>query len=381
MNNIYMDYNATSPARQEALDAYLRAERDAFANAGSAHTEGRRARRVIDTARERMATLLGVGPDEVIFTSGGTESDNAAIAGVAARRGSGHIVTTAIEHPAVLKSCQSLEKRGFRVTYVAPDTGGTVAPDDVGAAIGDDTILVSVMWVNNETGVIQPIDAIARLARERAVPCHTDAVQAFGRVPVDLSSTPVSLMALSGHKFGAPKGIGVLVVRKPVTIEPLIRGGGQEWNLRSGTLNVAGAAAMVAAAELAHNEAEAERDRLTRLRDRLESGLREKVTGVRINGEGGRRVANTTNAIFRGADGEAVLMGLDEKGIAASSASACAASHSEPSHVLTTMGLSRREAEQSMRFSLGRFSTEGDVDNLLDVLPGIINRIRSLVSH
>jgi cysteine desulfurase len=375
--SVYMDYNATSPARRKALEVFGRVATECAGNASSTHGPGRRAKAVLDDARETLAAAVNARAPEVVFTSGGTEGDNTAVKGVALARGGGHVVTTEVEHPAVLESCRWLEARGFEVTYLGVDGDGRVDPRDVGRAVRPDTALITVMWVNNETGVIQPVDEIGAVARQRGIPYHSDAVQAFGRVPIDLETTPVDLLTISGHKFGAPSGTGALVVRRGIEFVPLVSGGGQERNRRSGTYNVPGAAAMATAAQLAVDELDTEPERQTRLRDRLEAGTMERVPDARVNGAGAPRVGNTTNVRFDGADGEAVLVALDGRGVAASSASACAASRNDPSYVLMAMGLSRRQAEDSMRFSLGRHSTEDDVDTVLDLLPGVIEGVRS----
>jgi len=373
-----MDYNATSPVRPRALEALERVTRDCYGNASSAHQLGRTARRYLDDARESIAKCVGVEPREVVFTSGGTESDNLAIKGVVAQFTRGHIVTSTVEHPAVLETCRFFDEHGFDVTYLDVDEMGRVNPDEAAAAVRDDTLVMSVMWVNNETGVIQPIEELAAIAHARGVLLHTDAVQAFGRVPVDLSIAPVSLLSISGHKFGGPNGVGALIVRRGVELMASTHGGGQEWNTRSGTHNVSGVVAMAEAALEATQEMEKEQERLEFLRNRLEKGLLDRISDTHVNGADADRVANTSNIRLDGADGEAVLIALDEQGICASSASACAAAHTEPSHVLTAMGMSRRQAEDSMRFSLGADSTEDDVDKLVEVTPEIVERIRGL---
>jgi cysteine desulfurase len=378
VHEIYLDYNATAPPRDEALSVLRRVAADCGANASSAHAAGRRAKDALDAARETLAGTLGARPREIVFTSGGTESDNLAVKGVALARGAGHVVTSAIEHPAVLETCRYLERRGFSASYVAPGADGRVEADAVARAIRADTILVSVMWANNETGVIQPVAEIAAAARARGVPFHTDAVQACGRVPIDVRGAAVDLLSISAHKFGGPKGAGALFVRRGVEVEPLLHGGGQEWNTRSGTRDVAAAAAMAEAARLAHAEMAAEIPRQAALRDRLERDALARISCVSVNGGAAPRVGNTSNLRIEGVDGETLLLALDEHGIAASSASACAASHAEPSHVLMAMGLTRREAEDCMRVSLGRLSGAEDVDALLDVLPGLVERIRAL---
>jgi cysteine desulfurase len=373
-----MDYNATAPVRAEAAEAFASVAREGFGNPSSTHFAGRRAKAILDEARERIAATLGAGAGEVYFTSGGTEGDNLAIAGVAEARGSGHIVTSAIEHPAVLETCRYLELRGFEVTYVPVGQGGRVDPERVRRAMRADTILVTVMWVNNETGVVQPIEDIGEMVRGRGVPFHSDAVQAYGRISVDVRDTPVDVLTISGHKFCAPKGVGAVYIRRGVELRAKVHGGGQERGARSGTENLPGIAAMSAAGELACAERGVESVRIAGLRDRLEAGVLEMVSGASINGGGSARVANTSNIRFPGADGEEILIALDEQRIAVSSASACAAGNDEPSHVLMAMGLSRRQAEESVRFSLGRFSTDADVERCLEVLPGAVDRIRAL---
>lgn len=375
---IYMDYNATAPVRAEALEVWRRVALECFGNASSTHFAGRAARAVLDEARESLAASLGTRARNVVFTSGGTEGDNLAVRGVAEAAGGGHIVTARTEHPAVLEACRWLAANGFDVTFLEVDATGVVDPDAVRDALREDTILVSVMWVNNETGVIQPVEEIGAVTRERGVPFHCDAVQAVGRIPIDLASVPVDLLSISGHKFGAPKGTGALVVRRGVELSPAMRGGGQEANRRSGTYNVPGAAALAAAARSACAEIEVEHKRLAALRDRLEAGALQRVPAAAVNGAGAARVANTSNIRFDGADGEAVLLALDGHGIAASSASACAASHAEPSYVLMAMGLAQQQAKDSMRFSLGRSSSLEHVDYLLEILPSVIEHIRSL---
>ena len=377
MKEIYFDYNATAPVRPQAQEAWQRALAEGFANPGSAHAPGRRSKALLDEARESLAATVGTRPGEVVFTAGGTESDNLAIKGVALSAGAGHIVTTKIEHPAVLESCRFLERECFEVTYVGCDGEGRVSPDDIRDAMRDDTLLVSVMWVNNETGVIQPVQAITEVAHAHGALVHTDAVQAFGRVPVRMDEVPVDLLSIAGHKFGAPRGTGALFVRRGTRLEPLVHGGGQEKKLRSGTQSVAGATALATAGALVCSEMEDESRRLGALRDRLEASVIERIPDTAVNGAGAERVAATANVHFDGADGEAVLLGLDAHGIAASSASACAAAHTEPSYVLMAMGLSRQQAQHSMRFSLGHLNTDEDVDSFLDVIPGVIEKARA----
>jgi len=388
MDTTYLDFNATAPVRPEAREAYVHAL-DAWCNASSAHAPGRVAHAMLDGAREALAGFLGATAREIVFTAGGTASDNLAIGGVCAavRAATGpgaspvavggpHVVATAIEHPAVLETCRALERLGIRVTVVSPGPDGLVRAGDMIDAIREDTILVSMMWVNNETGVIQPVADVACAARARGVLCHSDAVQAFGRVPIDVRGVGVDLLSLSGHKFGAPPGIGALFVRRGTSIGPVIHGGGQEWNLRSGTHNVPGAVAMAEAARVSTRVLETEAARQRKLRDRLEDELARRLDGVHVNGVGAPRVANTSNLRFDGVDGESVVLALDAVGIAVSSASACAASHHDPSHVLLAMGLSEREASGSIRISMGWTTHANDVDRLLEELPRAIARSR-----
>jgi cysteine desulfurase len=360
------------------MEVFQRVTREGFGNPSSTHFAGRRAKAVLEESRDRIAGTIGARSGEIYFTSGGTESDNLAVKGVAALRGRGHVVTTSIEHPAVLRACRGLDPCDFDVTYLPVDGAGRVDPDAVGEAIRDDTILITIMWVNNETGVVQPVEAIGEIARESGVAFHTDAVQAYGRIPVDVRRVPVDMLTLSGHKFCAPKGAGALYVRQGIKLEPIIDGGGQERRMRSGTENLPAIAAMAEAAELASTEQPAETGRLGGLRDKLESGILGSIPNTRTNGAGAQRISNTSNVCFTGAEGEAVLTGLDAEHIAASSASACAAGDDQPSHVLMAMGLSPREAEDSMRFSLGLFSSDADVDRCLEVLPGLVERIRAI---
>ena len=374
---VYMDYNATSPLREEVAEAYRRAAHDACGNPGSTHSAGRRSKRVLDDARDTFAAAVGATAGEIYFTGGGTEANNIAVLGTAAMYGEGHIVTTRIEHPAVLAACRSLDPAAFDVTYLDADETGRIDPAAVRDALRSDTILVSVMWVNNETGVIQPVESIGEITREKHIKFHTDAVQVLGRIPVELSRINADIVAFSAHKFSGPNGTGALFVRRGVRVEPVVHGGGQERGLRSGTENVPAVAAMAVAARLAAGEIESEPGRLALLRDRLEARILGTIPGVSVNGSGAPRVANTLNVRFDGAEGEAVLIGLDEAGIAASSASACAAGSDEPSHVLMAMGLTKGQANETLRFSLGRLSTGADVDRCLEVLPGIVERVRS----
>lgn len=380
MNRIYMDHNATTPLREEVLAAMLPYLRDEFGNASSLHAYGIRARKAIEAAREQVAAALGAHPREIIFTGCGTEADNQAIKGVAfANRGKGeHIITSRIEHKAVLETCEYLEKRGFRVTYLPVDEYGVVSPDDVAQAITERTILVSVMFANNEVGTIQPIAEIARICRERGVYFHTDAVQAVGKVPIDVERLGIDLLSLSAHKFYGPKGVGALYVRKGVKIEPLLHGGHQEWGLRAATENVAGIVGLGKALELRLGEMETEAQRLTTLRERLYNGIVAQIDHVYLNGHPTQRLPGTLSVCFDYIEGEAIILGLDLEGVAVSSGSACTSATLEPSHVLLAMGVHPATAQGSIRFSLGRGNTEEDIDYVLRVLPPIIKRLREM---
>jgi cysteine desulfurase len=373
-----LDYNASAPARDAALDAFRRVAA-LSGNASSVHGFGRAGRRALEDARERVATAIGASPRQVVFTSGGTESNNLAILGTAAARAVTHIVTSAIEHPAVRDVCRHLQARGVRVTVVPVNRDGRVNAEDVAAAIDDDTTLVSVMWVNNETGVIQPVEEIAHLARQRGVAFHCDAVQAVGRERVNVTDTPVDLLTLSGHKFGAPHGAGALFVREPDALSPAVHGGGQERGLRSGTSSPALASALAVALEETLATRAAEETRLREPRDRLEARVLASIPELAVNGAGAPRVANTSNLRVPGADGEALVMALDAAGFAVSSASACASAHRATSHVLTAMGLSPRDADASLRVSLGYRTTADDVDNFGAALEVAVARVRASI--
>ena len=375
---VYMDHAATTPVRPEVRRRMMEVLEQAWGNPSSLHYAGRAARAVIDEARAQVAGLLHCQPREVIFTSGGTEADNLALKGAAmAHRDRGrHIVTTAVEHHAVLHACAALGREGFDVTYVPVDGEGRVDPERVLAALRPDTILVSVMLVNNEVGTIQPVAEIARGARQRGVLVHTDAVQAAGVLPLDVDALGVDLLSLSAHKIGGPKGAGALYVRAGTALLPLLDGGGQERRLRSGTENTAAIAGFGLAAELAAREQPRRAVRLGSLQRRLEEGILARIPGARIHGAGAPRAPHITNAGLPGITADTVLIQLDLEGIAASSGSACSAGTPEPSHVLQAMGLSEDEAFSAIRLSLGDGTTEADVDRVLDVLPRVVERAR-----
>jgi len=380
MKPIYMDHNATTPLREEVLEAMLPYLREHFGNASSLHSFGIRARRAIEEARGKVAQALGCKPREIIFTGSGTEADNQAIKGVAyANRKKGdHIITSRIEHRAVLHSCQYLEKQGFRVTYLPVDKYGMVDPDDVRRAITDKTILITIMHANNEVGTIQPIAEIGRIARERGVYFHTDAVQTVGKLPTRVDELGVDLLSLSAHKLYGPKGVGALYIRRGTKVDPFLHGGHQERGRRASTENVAGIVGLARALELRMGEMEEEARRLTALRERLYEGIRERIDHIRLNGHPTQRLPGTLSVCFEYIEGESIIMGLDLAGVAVSSGSACTSASLEPSHVLLAMGVSPAIAQGSVRFSLGRDNTEEQVDYVIEELPPIVARLREI---
>ena len=385
---IYMDHSATTPVRPEVLSAMLPHFTSDFGNPSSIYTIGQEARKAVDDARERIARVLGARMSEIVFTSGGTESDNAALKGVAfALRALGkHIITTTIEHHAILHTCYQLEQFGFDITYLPVDEHGLVNPQDVIDAITDETILVSVMMANNEIGTIQPVKEITRLVkaeasrRNRTVIMHTDAVQAAGFLDINVRSLRVDLLSLSAHKIYGPKGVGLLYIKRGTPFEEQNAGGGQERQRRSGTENVPGIVGFGEALQLAVSEREEASEHCLRLREKLTQGIFSTVEGVQLNGHPVRRLPNNVNISIRGVEGEPVLLGLDFAGICASSGSACSSASLEPSHVLLAIGLTAEMAQGSLRITLGRDNTEEDVDYLLSVLPDMIGKLRSMPS-
>jgi cysteine desulfurase len=377
---IYLDNNATTRVDDAVVDAMLPFLRDTFGNASSIHTFGQEARTAVEDARRAVAELIGADAREIVFTSGGTESDNSALWGVyrSGHRPGNHIVTTRIEHPAVLQTCKKLAEAGAEVTYLPVDAGGRVDPAAVEAALTERTILISVMYANNETGVLQPIEEIARLARAREILFHTDAVQAVGKVPIDVRRLGVDLLSLSGHKLHAPKGIGVLYVRKGTQLQPFMTGGSHERKRRAGTENVPGIAALGAAAQLARARLPEMADRIGALRDRLEREIREKAGGVRVNGTSEHRIPTTTNLAFEGLEGEAAVIALDLEGVAVSTGSACSSGSLEPSHVLIAMGLRPEVVQGSLRFSLSYHTTDAEVDATVEAVTRVTDRLRRL---
>jgi cysteine desulfurase len=381
---VYLDYNATTPVDPRVLDAMLPFLGENFGNAGSVHTPGQRARAAVDSARDSVAALIGADPNEIVFTSGGTEADNLAIFGTvaASTKPRKHVITTAIEHHAILHSCEELQRQGVDVTVVPVRTGfdgqGIVDPGDIRRAIRPETVLITVMHANNELGTIQPIEEIARIAAEAGVCFHCDAVQSAGKVELDVTKLGVDLLSISAHKFCGPKGIGALYVRAGRQISPRAYGGHAERDRRAGTENVPGIVGIGKAAELARKLLSEDGARIRSLRDRLEAALIERIPNVRVNGDRTRRVPNTSNLSFPGAGGEALLIALDLQGLACSTGAACSSGSTEPSHVLLAAGLSHDDARSSLRFSLGRPSTASDIDRAIEIIPAVVGKISAL---
>jgi cysteine desulfurase len=376
MNRVYLDHNATTAVEPEVLEAMLPFLSGEFGNAASIHTFGQKARAAVETAREQVAALIGARPQEIVFTSGGTEADNHAIFGIAPA--SKHIITTAIEHEAVLNTCQALQKRGVDVTYLTVDPDGLVSPDEVRRAIRKQTVLITVMHANNELGTVQPLAEIGRIAADADVYFHTDAVQSAGKLSIDVNALCLDLLSLSGHKFYAPKGVGALYIRGGTRLQQLLYGGHHQRGFRPGTENVAGIVGLGKAAELARKSLAEDASRISALRDRLEQGLLSRVPHSRANGARAPRTPNTTNITFPGIEGEALVIALDLKGLACSTGAACSSGAVEPSHVLTAIGLSPDEARASLRFSLGRHTTPAEIDFALQMVPAAVEQLREL---
>lgn len=380
MQRIYLDHNATTPVAPAVVERMMAVLRNDFGNPSSVHHFGQRAKAALDEARSQVATLIGGDPSEIVFTSGGTESDNFAIRGAAEAlepTGRRHLIASAIEHEAVLNTLRALARRGWRVTLLQVDQSGIVTAESLRAALTDDTALVSVMHANNEIGTIQPIAELAAIAKTRGALFHTDAVQSAGKLPVDVKSVGVDLLSLSGHKFYGPKGAGAMWIRRGVRLLPLVTGGKHERNRRAGTENVAGSAGLGVAAELARSKMTSEAERLAALRDRLERGVLQAVTGTAVNGSG-PRVPNTTNISFDRVEAESLLIALDLEGVAVSTGSACSSGTLEPSHVLKAMGFPAHRTQNSIRFSLGTANTESEIDHVVSVLPRLVEKLRSL---
>lgn len=380
MRKVYLDHNATTPVHPEvrkSIEPYLN---DQFGNPSSIHWAGRDVRKGVEDARQEIASFFGCQPLEVVFTSSGTESDNLAVKGIAYRKGNAgrHIITSQVEHPAVINACRFLEKQGFRVTYVPVNRYGIVEPDSVRTALAGDTILVSVMYANNETGDIMPIPEIGAIAREAGVVMHTDAVQASGKIPIDFGTLPVDLLTFSGHKVNALKGAGGLIVRKGIEIEAMTHGGHQERGRRGGTENVAGIVAMGKSFQLLKEGMEEEVAETRRLRDKFEKGLFGRIPELVLNGHPTQRLPNTVNISFRFVEGEAMLLNLDMMGIACSSGSACTSGSLEPSPILLAMGADPTDAQGALRFSLGRGNNDQDIEYAIDAIETVVNKLRAL---
>jgi cysteine desulfurase len=382
MNRIYLDNNATTPVEPSVLDAMLPFLSADFGNASSIHTFGQRARAAVETAREQVASLINAKPQEIIFTSGGTESDNHAIFGIAQalshQRPCTHIITSSVEHEAVLNSCQALEKSGIAVTYLAVSHDGLVDLQDVRKAIRPETVLITVMHANNELGAVQPLAEIGRIASEHKICFHTDAVQSIGKIPVDVRVLHLDLLSLSGHKLYAPKGIGAIFIKSGTRLRQFLFGGHHQRGFRPGTENVAGIVGLGKAAELARLSLAEDAARISGLRNQLEQGLLGRVPDARANGAAAPRTPNTSNITFEGIEGEALVIALDLQGLACSTGAACSSGALEPSHVLTAIGLSASEARASLRFSLGRHTTAGEIDAALEIIPSAVERLRRL---
>jgi cysteine desulfurase len=389
MNRVYLDHNATTAVEPEVLDAMLPYLSGEYGNAASIHTFGQRARAAVETAREQVASLIGARPQEIVFTSGGTEADNHAIFGMAqpflavlraagGAAASKHVITTAIEHEAVLNTCQALEKQGVALTYLPVNREGLVSVEALRRAIRENTVLITVMHANNELGTVQPLEEIGRTAADADVYFHTDAVQSAAKLPIDVNTLRIDLLSLSGHKFYAPKGVGALYIRGGTRLQQLLYGGHHQRGFRPGTENVAGIVGLGKAAEIARKSLAQDASRISALRDRLEQGLLSRVPYSQANGARAARTPNTTNITFPGIEGEALVIALDLKGLACSTGAACSSGAVEPSHVLTAIGLSPEEARASIRFSLGRHTTAAEIDFALQSVPAAVEQLRDL---
>ncbi len=378
MKEIYFDYNATTPLDPRVFDAMIPFLKDMYHNPSSLYKNSKVTKSAIESSREKLALLIGASPKEIVFTGGGSEADNHAIKGTAfslMERGK-HIITSSIEHHAVLNTCKFLEKIGFEVTYLPVDKYGIVDPESVREAIRNDTILISIMYANNEIGTIEPIKEIAKISHENGILFHTDAVQAAGKIPINVKDLEVDMLSMSAHKFYGPKGVGALYIRKKLRIEPLIHGGMQERGKRAGTENIAGIVGAGKAAEIAINELAVEKEKIKPLRDKLERELQKRIPDILINGHPEKRLFNTLNIAVKYVEGEGILTFLDFEGISVSSGSACASGSLDPSHVLLAIGVPVEHAHGSLRFSLGKYNTEDDVNKLIEVLPGIVEKLR-----
>jgi len=385
VRRVYMDHAATTPVDPEVVEAMLTYFTRRFGNASSLHSFGREAHQALEEAREKVASLIGARREEIIFTSGGTESDNLAIKGIVYKNrdrvtqspGS-HIITSSIEHPAVLETCKYLEERGFKVKYLPVDREGLVNLNMLEESIGKGTVLITIQHANNEIGTVQPIEEIGKIAKEKGVTFHTDAVQTYGKVPIDVAKMKIDLLSLSSHKIHGPKGAGALYAKRGVAFEPLAHGGGHERGLRSGTENVAGIVGLGKAAELAKSRFDSDTARLIGMRDRLIKGALEAVEESYLNGHPTRRLPNNAHLRFTGVEGESLVLMLDGEGIAASTGSACSSKKLEPSHVLMAIGLNEVEAHGSLRLTLGRENTEEEISYVLEKVPAVVARLREM---
>ena len=377
---IYFDHAATTQVKPEVLQAMLPFFTQSYGNPSSIYQFAQTNKRALEESRETIATILGAQPNEIFFTSGGTESDNWAIKGIAEslKDKGNHIITTKIEHHAVLNPCHYLEKHGYEVTYLDVDKNGLVSPEQVEKAIKKGTILISIMFANNEIGTIMPIAEIGKIAKEHGVVFHTDAVQAVGQIPIDINKLHIDLLSLSGHKFYGPKGIGVLFIRRGIKLPPLLHGGAQERGRRAGTENVPGIVGLAKAMELAYQDLETKNIKIQALRDRLIEGVYDTIPYAQLNGDRKQRLPNNVNFSFDFVEGESLLLLLDMEGIFASSGSACASGSLDPSHVLLALGLSHEKAHGSIRFTLGEDNTMEDVEMLLTKLPAIVQKMREM---
>jgi cysteine desulfurase len=377
---IYLDHNATTPVHPEVLEAMLPYYKDKFGNASSIHSFGRETKVALEESREKVAKFINASPSEIYFTSGGTESDNLAVKGTtfANRKKGKHIVTSKIEHHAVLESCKFLEKEGFQVTYLPVDKYGLVDPDDLKKTLRENTILVSIMHANNEVGTIQPIEELCKIAKKRGAYFHTDAVQSVGKMPVDVQKLDVDMLSMSGHKIYGPKGVGAIYIKKGTRVTSWSHGGSHERSRRAGTENVPGIVGLAKAVEIAYRDMEEQSQHLKNLTETFYQKLTQTISNVILNGHMEKRIPNTLNLSFKAVEGESIILSLDLKGVAVASGSACTSGTLEPSHVLSAMGISPEIAQGAIRFSFGRDNTMEDVDYVVEILPEIVSRLRAM---
>lgn len=382
MSLIYLDYNATTPMDPRALESMIPYMREYYGNPSSIHSYGSKAKAALDESRERVSELIRTKPKEIVFTSGGSESNNSAIIGAAfaLKEKGNHLITTEIEHASILETFRFLGNHGFKLTLLGVDHHGLIDLDELRESITDETILVSVMFANNETGVVMPINEIAALVKEKGIIFHTDAIQALGKMDINLNDISVDMLSVSSHKIYGPKGVGAIYIKNGLRIDPFIHGGGQERGRRSGTENVPAIVGFGKACEIVKEELKSQKSevRIKGMRDRLHNGITDKIDCLKLNGHPEKRLPNTLNLSFEDVEGESLVINLDLEGIAVSTGSACSEGNVDPSHVLLAMGLSKQQASSSIRFSFGRFNEEKDVDRVLEVLPRIVERIRQV---